>query len=104
MIEISPLGVNLLPPLLSLMVTTRWQLSRFPCLVMSVEDSRLLAVSFVLVCLQNRTGANEKPVQDTTSERASLPFEHTARKFCLAVVSREQEKNKPRLKKRKHKF
>jgi hypothetical protein len=70
--ETSPLGVNLLPPLLSLMVTTRWQLSRFPCLVMSVEDSRLLAVSFVLVCLQNRTGANEKPVQDTTSERAWL--------------------------------
>jgi len=94
MIEISPLGVNLLPPLLSLMVTTRWQLSRFPCLVMSVEDSRLLAVSFVLVCLQNRTGANEKPVQDTTSERALLPFEHTARKFCLAVVSREQGENK----------
>lgn len=59
----SPLGVNLLPPLLSLMVTTRWQLSRFPCLVMSVEDSRLLAMSFVLVCLQNRTGANEKPVR-----------------------------------------
>jgi hypothetical protein len=70
--ETSPLGVNLLPPLLSLMVTTRWQLSRFPCLVMSVEDSRLLALSFVLVCLQNRTGANEKPVQDTTSERAWL--------------------------------
>jgi|688.fasta_scaffold16844_26 hypothetical protein len=70
--ETSPLGVNLLPPLLSLMVTTRWQLSRFPCLVMSVEDSRLLAVSFVLVCLQNRTGANEKPVQATTSERASM--------------------------------
>jgi hypothetical protein len=40
--------------------------------VMSVEDSRLLALSFVLVCLQNRTGANEKPVQATTSERASL--------------------------------
>jgi hypothetical protein len=70
--ETSPLGVNLLPPLLSLMVTTRWQLSRFPCLVMSVEDSRLLALSFVLVCLQNRTGANEKPVQATTSERASM--------------------------------
>jgi len=39
---------------------------------MSVEDSRLLALSFVLVCLQNRTGANEKPVQATTSERASM--------------------------------
>jgi hypothetical protein len=101
MIEISPLGINLLPPLLSLMVTTRWQLSRFPCLVMSVEDLRLLALSFVLVCLQNRTGANEKPVQATTSERASMLFEHTARKSFTAVVAHERVKNRTRLEKRK---
>jgi hypothetical protein len=94
MIETSPLGVNLLPPLLRLMATTCWQLSRFTCLVMSVEDSRLLAASFVLVCLQNRTGANEKPVQATTSERASLLMNNTARKLCLAVVARERENHK----------
>ena len=68
---------------------------------MSVEDSRLLALSFVLVCLQNRTGANEKPVQATTSERASMLFEHTARKSFTAVVAREREKNRTSMEKRK---
>jgi hypothetical protein len=91
MIGISPLGVNLLPPLLSLMVTTRWQLSRFPCLVMSVEDLRLLALSFVLVCLQNRTGANEKPVRADPSNGLRCYLNTQQEKFCLAGSARTGE-------------
>jgi len=39
---------------------------------MSVEDSRLLARPLFWSVIGERTGANEKPVQATTSERASM--------------------------------
>ena len=47
-----------------------------------------------LVCEPFIQLQNEKPVQATTSERASMLFEHTARKSLTAVVAHERGETK----------